>query len=455
MPSIESINPFTLEVISKFKLHTNQEVREILDQAEHSFQEFKNTSIAYRAERMLKVASILIDKKEKYAKMITEEMGKTFSSAIAEVEKCAWVCQYYAEHASDFLASQPIKTDAQKSMVVYRPLGVLLAVMPWNYPFWQVFRFAAPSIMAGNVAVLKHASNVPQSALFIEDVFREAGFPSFTFTTLLIKNTQVQSIIENPIVKAVSLTGSEKAGVAVASIAGKNIKPSVLELGGSDPYIVLHDADIPHAVEQCITSRLLNAGQSCIGAKRFIIVKEVYDQFLELFRDRMSTYTIGDPMSHVDLGPMARIDLRDEVHRQVCKSKELGAKVILGGEIPDLVGAFYYPTILTDVQPGMPAYSEEIFGPVASVFKAENEEEAIQIANDSSFGLGACIFTEDIERGEYIATFNLDAGACFVNQFVKSDPRLPFGGIKTSGFGRELSKNGIHEFVNIKTIYIK
>jgi succinate-semialdehyde dehydrogenase/glutarate-semialdehyde dehydrogenase len=455
MSSITSRNPATNEEIETYDLHTDSEVKDILDRCQDVYNTYRKTSYAQRASMMLKAADILEERKEKYAETMTKEMGKTYSSAIGEVEKCAWVCRYYAEKAEEFLADEVVDSDASKSLICYRPMGVVLAVMPWNYPFWQVFRFAAPALMAGNVGILKHASNVPQCALYIEEVFRDAGFPEFSFKTLLVGSKQVNAILDNPIIKAATLTGSEPAGAAVASRCGENIKKTVLELGGSDPYIVLEDADIELAVDQCTKSRLLNAGQSCIGAKRFIVVEQVYDDFLEKFKEKMSSALMGDPMQEVDLGPMARHDLRDEVHQQVVDSVSAGADLILGGTVPDSEGAYYPATILTNVKPGMPAYDDEIFGPVASVIKVKDENEAIGIANDTRFGLGACVFTKDIERGERIAKEELDVGCAFVNQFVKSDPRLPFGGAKTSGYGRELSYYGIREFVNIKTVYIK
>ncbi len=455
MSTIISTNPATGVQIKTYDLHTDEMIADQLEAAQKTWQEWRQVSFAKRSELMMEAAQVLESKKETYAKIMTAEMGKTYRSAIAEVEKCAWVCRYYAENASGFLADEIIDTDATKSGICYQPLGVILAVMPWNYPMWQVFRFAAPALMAGNVAVLKHASNVPESALRIEEVFLLAGFPEGAFNTLLIKSDQVKAIIENPVVKAVTLTGSEGAGAAVSAAAAKQLKKSVLELGGSDPYIILEDADLKHAAEQCCQSRLLNAGQSCIGAKRFIIVEPVYEKFLQLFADKMKNAKMGDPMGEVDLGPLARRDLREEVHNQVMESVRKGATLLIGGEVPKGDGAFYPPTILTDVAPGMPAYEEEIFGPVASVFRAADESDAIRIANDTTFGLGACVFTEDLARGERIAKNELDAGCCFVNAFVKSDPRLPFGGINRSGFGRELSHLGIREFVNTKTFYVK
>jgi succinate-semialdehyde dehydrogenase/glutarate-semialdehyde dehydrogenase len=354
------------------------------------------------------------------------------------------------------LAPEFVETDASKSFVAYQPLGVVLAVMPWNFPFWQVFRFAAPALMAGNAGVLKHASSVPGSALAIEEVFRNAGFPENLFRTLLIGSRQVAAVIEHPLVKAVTLTGSTPAGQAVASKAGEMLKKTVLELGGSDPYIILEDANLAEAVSTCVASRLINAGQSCIAAKRFVVVNSVKTGFEELFVQKMKTHRMGDPFDpETTVGPQARHDLRDELHAQVQKSIANGARLLLGGTIPDGSGAYYPPTVLTDVKKGMPAYDEELFGPVAAIIPVKDEFEAIQVANDTIFGLGAAIFTENAEEGERIATHELEAGSCFVNAYVRSDPRLPFGGINASGYGRELSYFGIREFVNIKTIFIK
>lgn len=455
MKTITTTNPANNKEIKEYTIHTAEEITRIISNAESAFQINRKTSIEDRSSLMHIAADLLDERKDMLARTMTNEMGKTYKSAQAEVEKCAWVCRYYADNAKDFLADELVESDASKSYISYQPLGVVLAVMPWNYPLWQVFRFAAPALMAGNTALLKHASNVPESALQIEKIFTDAGFPKRSFSTLLIKSDAVKAILENDIVKAATLTGSGPAGEAVASIAGQNIKKTVLELGGSDPYLILEDADLDHAAEQCTTSRLLNAGQSCIGAKRFIAVEKIYDAFLQKFKDNMASAIMGDPMEDVALGPMARYDLRDEVHQQVIDSVSNGAKLILGGEIPDGDGAYYPPTILTDVKPGMPAYADEIFGPVASVIKVKDEAEAIQVANDTAFGLGSCVFTQDVKRGEQIAREELEAGCCFVNHYVKSDPRLPFGGIKTSGYGRELSYYGIREFVNVKTVYVK
>jgi len=455
MSTITTYNPATEEKLATYKMHTDDEVIDIINDCHEAYATQKSSTFSERAILMNRAAEILEERKEKYAQAMTEEMGKTYSSAIAEVEKCAWVCRYYADNAEEFLKDEIIETDAHKSLISYRPIGIVLAVMPWNYPFWQVFRFAAPALMAGNVGILKHASNVPKCALQIEEVFRDAGFPKNAFRTLLIGSSQVKSVLENKKVKAATLTGSGPAGSAVASTAGAQIKKTVLELGGSDPYLILEDADLDHAADQCMQSRLLNAGQSCIGAKRFIVLDEVYEEFLEKFTTKMKSAKYGDPKSDVKFGPLARKDLRDEVHGQVLKSVQKGATLHLGGSLPTGKGAFYPPTILTNVKPGMPAYEEEIFGPIASVIKVKDEAEAIKVANDTEFGLGACVFTKDIKRGEDIAKNKLEAGCCFVNQFVKSDPRIPFGGINTSGYGRELSYYGIREFVNIKSVWIE
>jgi len=384
------------------------------------------------------------------------EMGKPIKDGISEVNKCAWVCDYYAENAKNFLQDEVIETDASKSYVSYQPLGIILAIMPWNFPFWQVFRFAAPGLMAGNVGLLKHASNVFGCALAIEDVFKRAGFPKNTFRSLLVGSSLVNKIIDHPHIKAVTLTGSVPAGKSVARKAGSVLKKTVLELGGSDPYLILEDADLEKAAQICALSRLINSGQSCIAAKRFIVVEQIRDQFEELLIKEMKSYKMGDPLDETtQIGPQARFDLRDALHDQVTKSIEKGAKCILGGIIPNDTGAFYPPTLLTDVKTGMPAYEEELFGPVGSIIIAKSEEEAIKVANDSIFGLGASVFTQNVEKGNKIAREEIQAGCCFVNTYVRSDPRLPFGGIKESGYGRELSSHGIKEFVNIKTIYLK
>jgi succinate-semialdehyde dehydrogenase/glutarate-semialdehyde dehydrogenase len=405
---------------------------------------------------MQKAAGVLRDEKENYSRLMTEEMGKPINQSRAEVEKCAWVCEYYAENAKRFLLDEMIRTDASKSFVTFQPLGVVLAVMPWNFPFWQVFRFAAPGLMAGNGGILKHASNVSGCALAIQDVFSKAGFPENIFRAILLPSSKMESVIKNEKIKAVTLTGSVPAGKSVAKTAGSVLKKTVMELGGSDPYIILEDADLELAADTCVTSRLINGGQSCIAAKRFIVVESVYDEFEKLFIEKMKLKKIGNPFEEQnDLGPQASVKLRDELHNQVKKSIEMGGKLVLGGEIPIVEGAFYPPTVLSKVTKGMPAYDEELFGPVAALIKVKDENEAVKIANDTIFGLGAAVFTSDKIRGEKIAREKLNAGCCFVNDFVKSDPRLPFGGIKESGYGRELSIFGIREFVNIKTVYVK
>jgi succinate-semialdehyde dehydrogenase / glutarate-semialdehyde dehydrogenase len=386
---------------------------------------------------------------------MAEEMGKPIRDGIAEIQKCAGGCDYFAENAERFLAPEPVATEARKSYVAFNPLGVVLAVMPWNFPFWQVFRFAAPGLMAGNAGVLKHASNVPGCALAIEQVFRRAGFPEHLFRTLLIGSKEVTAMIEHPLVRAVTLTGSGPAGRAVASKAGAMLKKTVLELGGSDPYLVLEDADLEQAAALCTKGRLINMGQSCIAAKRFIVVDKVRSRFEELFVERMSAAKFGDPLSEqTELGPLARHDLRDALHDQVQRSVAVGARCLLGGKIPDGPGAYYPPTVLTDVEKGMPAYEEELFGPVAAVIPVKDEEGAIAVANDSIFGLGGAVLTGDRERGGRIARERIDSGSVFVNEVVRSDVRLPFGGVKESGYGRELSNYGIKEFVNIKSVYV-
>jgi succinate-semialdehyde dehydrogenase/glutarate-semialdehyde dehydrogenase len=404
---------------------------------------------------MRKAGSLLRDGAGEYAALMAREMGKPVRDGSAEAVKCAGCCEYYAEHAERFLAREMVATEASRSFVTFQPLGVVLAIMPWNFPFWQVIRFAAPALMAGNGAVLKHAANVPGCALALEDLFRRAGFPENLFRTLLIGTDQVPAVIEHPLVRAVTLTGSEGAGRAVAAKAGAMLKKTVLELGGSDPYLVLADADLDAAANTSAKGRLVNNGQSCIAAKRFIVVESVRAEFEKRFVARMAAAKMGDPMDPAtELGPMARFDLRDQLHRQVTESIARGAKCLLGGTIPAGPGAFYPATVLTNVARGMPAYSEEIFGPVAAIIPARDEAHAIEIANDSDFGLGAAILTRDTARGEMIAEQFIESGTVFVNDAVRSDARLPFGGIKASGYGRELGSFGIREFVNIKTIVV-
>ncbi len=453
--TISSVNPATGETIQTYEEMTPEQASAVVAHVHDAWRSWRKTPFAERAKPMRDAAEILRRRKEELATLMAMEMGKPLKQGVAEAEKCAWACDFYAEHAESQLAPEVVQTEASKSYVAFDPLGVVLAVMPWNFPFWQVFRFAAPALMAGNVGVLKHASNVPGCALAIEDIFSQAGFPNDTFRSLLIGSRQVKAVIEHPRVRAVTLTGSTPAGKAVASQAGAVLKKTVLELGGSDPYIVLEDADLELAVQTCATSRLINSGQSCVNAKRFIIVEPLVAAFTERCVALMKAKKMGDPLAAgTDIGPQARFDLRDELHQQVLASIQKGAKLLLGGEIPPGNGAFYPPTILADVGPGMPAYDEELFGPVAAIIKANDEDDAVRIANDSIFGLGAAVFTKNIARGERIAR-ELEAGCTFVNGLVASDPRLPFGGIKESGYGRELSAYGIKEFVNIKTVYIK
>jgi succinate-semialdehyde dehydrogenase / glutarate-semialdehyde dehydrogenase len=453
---IKSINPANEELLKEYKEMSPDQVGSIIKATHNEYLKWRKTDYKTRSEKMKLAGSILRNRKDGLGQLMTLEMGKPIAQSRAEVEKCAWVCDYFAENAERFLEEQIIETDASKSFVTFEPIGVVLAVMPWNFPFWQVFRFAAPNLMAGNAGVLKHSSNVTGCALAIENIFKEADFPENLFRTLVISSPNVKKVIKNKLIKAVTLTGSTAAGISVAKAAGEQLKKTVLELGGSDPYLVLEDADLDKAADTCVTSRLINGGQSCIAAKRFIVVESIYNDFEKLFVEKMRSKKMGDPFDESNsLGPQARNDLRDELHQQVRKSVEKGAKILLGGEVPAGKGAYYPPTVLSNIRKGMPAYDEELFGPVAALIKVKDEEEGIRTANDSTFGLGAAIFTKDTVRGERIAQKELAAGSCFVNEFVKSDPRLPFGGINESGYGRELSIFGIREFVNIKTVYIK
>ena len=454
--SLKSINPANGEEIAAYKEMSTDEVDGILTSVNDAFNSWRKTSFSIRGELLKNAAAILQSNKEAFGRLMSLEMGKPYSQSLAEVVKCAKGCEYYADNTEEILADRIIETDASKSYVSHQPIGIVLAVMPWNFPFWQVFRFAAPALMAGNVGVLKHASNVQGCALAIENIFVESGFPENVFRTLVIGSKHVENVINNPHVKAVTLTGSTPAGRAVASQSGAALKKTVLELGGSDPYVILKDADLDQAVEACVIGRLLNTGQSCIAAKRFIVVAEVLADFQERLIDEMRVKKWGDPFEEdVDLGPMVNETARDEIHNQVLRSVEKGAAILLGGKVPDNPGAYYPATVLGNVRPGMPAFDEELFGPVAAVIAAENEAEAIKLANQTPFGLGAAVFTSDIKKGEKIASEQLEAGSCFVNDYVRSDPRLPFGGIKASGYGRELSSNGILEFVNSKTVYIR
>ena len=452
--SIQSINPATGDVLETFKETSREDLDRFLAAAHAAFLEWRTAPFATRAQRMREAARVLRTRRAEYARTMTLEMGKPIVQAEAEVDKCAWGCEYYADHAETFLAEQPRQTDASSSYVRFEPPGPVLAVMPWNFPFWQVFRFAAPALMAGDAAILKHASNVPRCALAIEAVFREAGFPRGLFSTVLVEAPAVAALIADPRIVAATLTGSDRAGSKVAEQAGRELKKTVLELGGSDPFIVLADADVAAAARTAADARLINSGQSCIAAKRFIVVEPVADEFLERFVDELRSRRVGDPVAReTQVGPQARVDLRDALHRQVVESVKRGAKLLLGGEIPAGKGAFYPPTLLTAVDKGMPAFDEETFGPVAAVVRAKDEADAVRLANDSAFGLGASLWTRDRARAERLAS-QVEAGSVFVNGLVKSDPRLPFGGIKRSGYGRELSEYGIREFVNIKSVWI-
>ncbi len=453
---MDSINPATGQKIRSYAEYPPHKIEEMIQHAQKAFQTWRRMPFNERARVMKKTAEILRNNKDSYARLMADEMGKPLAQGQGEIEKCAWVCDFYADQAEVYLTPEAIKTDASKSFVYFEPLGIILAVMPWNFPFWQVFRCAAPTLMAGNAIILKHASNVCGCALAIEEIFAQAGFPDGLLGTLLLSNQKVGDLIEHPLVKAVTLTGSTGAGKSVASRAGSVIKKAVLELGGSDAYIVLEDADVNQAAEICAASRLINGGQSCVSAKRFIVVASIIEKFTQKFIEKMQIQRMGNPLEQgITLGPLARHDLRDGLHAQVIHSVDQGAKLALGGKIPAGPGAYYPPTVLVDVEPGMVAYQEELFGPVAAIIKAHDEKHAIAIANDTVFGLGAAVFTGDIKRGERIAAEELEAGCCFVNTSVKSDPRLPFGGIKQSGYGRELSSFGIREFVNIKTVYVQ
>ena len=450
--TFKSINPYSGNVIKEYKAHSDKEIKDILNTSEETAKSWKKVELSERSELIRRVGELLEERKHEYGALITDEMGKPISESIAEIEKCAWLCEFYAVNAEDFLADELIDTEAQESFISYDPLGCILAVMPWNYPFWQVMRFAAPTLTAGNVGLLKHASNVSGCAMALQELFTDAGYPEGCFQTLLTDHNVIEDIIANKTVKAVTLTGSTKAGQAIASIAGKNLKKTVLELGGSNACIVWEDADLDQYIDVMVKARMQNTGQSCIAAKRFIVVEDIYDQFLEMFVSKIKSLKKGDPTDKdTEIGVMAREDLAKELHKQVEESIKSGAKVALGNTRDK---AFYEPTVLTEVKPGMTVFDEEIFGPVASVIKAKNREESIELANNTDFGLGTMLFTESIEDASHL-TEDIEDGAFFINELVKSDPRLPFGGTKGSGYGRELSREGILEFVNKKTVYIK
>ncbi|RME89873.1 MAG: NAD-dependent succinate-semialdehyde dehydrogenase, partial [Verrucomicrobia bacterium] len=450
--ALESVNPATGERIARHATHSPEETARIIERATAAFGAWRHRSFEERGALFRRLAAGLRARQREHAELMVREMGKPLAQALAEIEKCAWVCDHFSVEAERVLADRPVPTEWRRSYVAFLPLGPILAVMPWNFPFWQVFRAAAPALMAGNVMLLKHASNVTGCALAIEETFREAGFPSGVFQVLRLESAQLEPVLRHPAIRAVTLTGSTPAGRAVASIAGSELKKTVLELGGSDPYVILEDADLEAAAATCVTARLINNGQSCIAAKRFIVHRAVRPAFEELVVERMRAVQPGDPMREdCRLGPLARTDLRAELHRQVEASVAAGARLVLGGRLPDGPGAWYPATVLTGVRPGMPAFDEETFGPVAAIIEAADEAEAIRLANATPFGLGAAVFTRDLARGERLARDHFEAGCCFVNAFVRSDPRLPFGGVKLSGYGRELGELGLLEFVNAKT----
>ena len=452
--TVASVSPFTGEVLREYEQHSDDVVEKKIALAATAFRHYRKISFAQRAGMMLRAAEILEQGKQEFGRLMTQEMGKTLRSAVQEAEKCAFGCRYYAENAERFLADEKAETSATRSFVRYQPIGPVLAVMPWNFPFWQVFRFAAPALMAGNVGLLKHASNVPQCALAIEDIFHRAGFPEGVFQTLLIGSDRANNVIADPRVAAVTLTGSVGAGRSVAAAAGKEIKKSVLELGGSDPFIVMPSAGLDRAAQTAAQARTINNGQSCIAAKRFIVHQSIADQFEKKFVSAMASLKVGDPMdADTDVGPLATAAVLQDLENQVNKTVEMGARVLLGGKRLDRKGNFFAPTVLTDIPKGSPAFADELFGPVASVYRARDMAEAIEIANDSIFGLGACAWTNDPAERELFIN-EIQSGLAFINGMVASDPRMPFGGVKQSGFGRELSYHGIREFVNIKSVSI-
>lgn len=450
-----AVNPATGQTLSTREATPPEELERIVRRAHDAHRAWREVPFERRAEALRAFARLVRERSGEYGRLMTLEMGKPLAQAVAEAEKCATAAEYYAEHGARFLEPVPVETDASRSYWTYRPLGVVLGIMPWNFPFWQVVRFAAPTLAAGNAALLKHASNVPGCAEALERLFHDAGFPEDLFRSVYIRGAEASELIGHPLVRAVSLTGSVEAGRSVAERAGRALKKCVLELGGSDASVVLADVDLDRAVERCVAGRLVNNGQSCIAAKRFVVVEEIADAFIERFVERMRAVRMGDPFEPgTDLGPMASTDLRDELHDQVVRTVKAGARLLVGGEVPERPGAWYPATVLTEVEPGMAAYEEELFGPVATILRARDEEDAVRIANDTAFGLGAAVYTGDAARGERIAADGLEAGSCFVNDIVKSDARLPFGGVKDSGYGRELSPLGIREFTNVKTVWV-
>jgi succinate-semialdehyde dehydrogenase / glutarate-semialdehyde dehydrogenase len=449
------VDPTSGSLLDTHESLTPAAAREAAARGDAASAAWRTVPVEERARVMRAAGAVLLAREQEWARLMTREMGKPLSQALGEIRKCASVCDYYADHGAELLAPVHAETEAHRSYWSHEPLGVVLAVMPWNFPFWQVFRFAVPTLLAGNAALLKHAPNVPGCALAAETILREAGLPAGLFQSLFLEVDDVGALIADPLVRAVTLTGSVGAGRAVAAQAGAALKKTVLELGGSDPYVVLADADLEAAAATCVTARLFNSGQTCIAAKRLIVVEPLHDAFVDEVVRLMSQAVVGDPLHPATtVGPLARLDLRDALHDQVTRSIEAGARCVLAGAVPDGPGAWYPPTVLTGVGPGMAAYEEELFGPVACILRARDEEDAVRIANDTAFGLGAAVFTRDRERGERIARERLEAGACFVNDFVRSHPALPFGGVKESGYGRELSPLGILEFVNTKTVWV-
>jgi len=452
--TLQSINPATEEIIATFEEWSAEQVESAIQSAHEAFAGWSRVSFKERAAILRMTARCLRERKPHLARLATLEMGKPIVEAEAEIDKCAWVCDFYAENGEQFLTPEPRPTNASHSYVAFEPVGVVLGIMPWNFPFWQAIRFAAPTLMAGNTVLLKHASNVTQCSLAVEEIFRESGLPSGVFRSLLVPGSAVGSIIEDSRVRGVSLTGSSDTGAHVASVAGRALKKCVLELGGSDPFIVLADADLKEAASTAAKARLINSGQSCIAAKRFIVVEEVADEFERLFAEAISRFKVGDPLEReTQVGPLARADLRDTLEDQVSRSVEQGAKIVIGGERPNGKGYFYAPTLLTSVRPGMPVADEETFGPVAAVLRVRDTEEAIELANSTPYGLGASLWTQDTEY-PYESARRIEAGSVFINGMVASDVRLPFGGVKQSGYGRELSEFGIREFVNVQTVWI-
>ncbi len=452
MEYVESVNPYDGTPMEKYRIFSEEDIVKVVERAGKVFQNWKNESLEYRSELLKKLATALLKDKKAYARLMSKEMGKPIKQGIAEIEKCAWACKFYAKNAEGFLADDLIDTEADESFISYDPIGCVLAIMPWNFPFWQVIRFAAPTLTAGNTVILKHASNVSGCAVALQELFLSVGYPEGCFQFIIADHQRLESVIENSIVQGVTLTGSEKAGRAIAALAGRHLKKCVMELGGNNACIVWEDADLDKYLDTMVMARMQNTGQSCIAAKRFIVVEAIYEEFLMKFSDRIRVLKSGDPLDkHTDIGVMAREDLAKELAQQVSGSLEKGAKVEVGNKRD---GSYYEPTVLTDVVPGMPAFEEELFGPVAAVVRAKDRNEAVALAANSNYGLGAMLFTKDIKSARKIIG-DIPDGAFFINEMVKSDPRLPFGGTKASGFGRELSMEGILEFVNKKTVYIR